>query len=423
MTTLVSDLDLVDLSLDGVSEEQAGQSDAQTAHSLRYGALEAQMKLIDEGEWLATVPFGYLVMPHTDVTKMLRNPLWQSAVGMTAQMQGVDNPEWVEWSKNRRDGILTAEGDDHQRLRRLVSPAFTPKSAERLRPFMRSVINELLDPICERGSSEFVRDVCEPYPIPIICEMLGAPREDWELFSRLAVDIFRIFNGTIEEDAPLIIAATKEMDTYMKALVEERRASPQDDLLSDMIAVEDEGDRLSTDELLMMANTLLLAGTDTTRNQLACAMALFAQHPDQFELLGNNPELAKSATEEVMRCLGAIRGTARFASVDIEYRDVTFPKGTVIFPSFLSANHDSSEFAEPLNFDITRSSSVPQMTFSSGIHYCLGAFLARAELTEALAIIGQRMPDLQLAGEIVWKPLNVAIWGPEELPVSFTAGH
>ena len=432
MATLVSDLELVDLSPeqetrangrpDSADETGLSTSD-QAIDSQLHSALATQMKLMDDGEWLARVPFGYLILRHNDVAKMLRNPLWHSAVGMASQLQGVDNPEWTEWSKDRRDSILTAEGEDHMRLRRLVSPAFTPKSADRMRPFMRGVINDLLDPICEKGSSEFVRDVCEPYPIPIICEMLGAPREDWELFSRLAVDIFRLFNSNIEQDAPLIISATQEMDAYMRALVDERRKAPKDDLLSDMIAVEDEGDRLSTEELLMMANALLLAGTDTTRNQLACAIALFAQHPDQFELLTKNPELAKTATEEVMRCLGAIRGTARFASVDIEYRDVVFPQGTLIFPSFPAANHDPDEFEQPLNFDITRRSSVPHMTFSSGAHYCLGAFLARAELAEALAIISQRMPDLRLAGDIVWKPLSVGIWGPEELPVEFAAGH
>ena len=129
--------------------------------------------------------------------------------------------------------ILSTEGEDHQRIRRIVSPAFTPKSADRLRPFMRNVVNELLDPVCKVGHSEFVADVCEPYPIPIICELLGAPREDWELFSRLAVDIFKLFNGNLAEDAPAIIAASDEMDAYMLDLIAERRSEPQDDLLSD----------------------------------------------------------------------------------------------------------------------------------------------------------------------------------------------
>ncbi|HCB33881.1 MAG TPA: cytochrome P450 [Acidimicrobiaceae bacterium] len=435
MTTLVSDLELPDLTEEtaahrpnaarrnGTAAPDTPPVATQPATGVdadRHAALALEMKLVADGEWLARAPLGYLVLRHGDVARMLRDSRWHSAVGLAAQMQGFDDPEWEQ---RRRSGILTAEGDTHMRLRRIVSPAFTPRTADRLRPFMRDVVNELLDPVCERGSAEFVSEVCEPYPIPIICEMLGAPRSDWELFSRLAVDIFRIFNSNIAEDAPKIMAAESELDAYMRALVDERRKSPGDDLLSDMIAAESDGDRLSTDELIMMANALLLAGTDTTRNQLGCAVALLTKHPDQLKLLAAQPELAKGATEEVMRCLGAVRGTARFASVDIEYRDVVFPKGTLIFPSFSAANHDADEFADPLRFDITRRSSVPHMTFSSGIHYCLGAFLARAELAEALTVIARRMPGLRTAGEIVWKPLRVGIWGPEELPVEFAAGH
>tara|TARA_Y100001949_G_scaffold30124_1_gene23188 strand:- start:7939 stop:8805 length:867 start_codon:yes stop_codon:yes gene_type:complete len=288
---------------------------------------------------------------------------------------------------------------------------------------MRDVVNELLDPVCERGESEFVADVCEPYPIPIICELLGAPREDWELFSRLAVDIFRVFNGNLAEDGPKIIAASEEMDAYMLNLISERRSHPRDDLLSDLIAAEEEGDRLSTDELLSMANALLLAGTDTTRNQLGCAVALFAQHPDQFELLRDDPELAPGAVEEVMRYLGAVRGTARYASEDITYRDVLFPKGTLIFPNFVAANHDKDKFVNPTTFDITREAGTPHLTFGSGAHFCLGASLARAELQEAFTVIARRLPDLTLDGEISWKPLQNGIWGPESLPIAFLGGH
>ena len=139
------------------------------------------------------------------------------------------------------------------------------------------------------------------------------------MFSRLAVEIFKLFNGNLERDTPAIIAASDEMDSYMLALIADRRAQPRDDLLSDLIAAEEEGDRLSTDELLSMANAILLAGTDTTRNQLGCAVALFAQHPRQFEALRSQPELVPQAVEEVMRYLGAVRGTGRFASEEITY--------------------------------------------------------------------------------------------------------
>ena len=256
------------------------------------------LRRLTMGHWIARADLGYVITTHDDCAAMLRDRRWFSALSLIAESQNYENPEW---SKRDRKSILSTEGDDHQRIRRIVSPAFTPKSADRLRPFMRDVMDELLDPVCEAGRSEFVVDVCEPYPIPIICELLGAPREDWELFSRLAVDIFRVFNGNLAQDGPKIIAAGEEMDAYMVNLISERRRHPREDLLSDLIAAEEEGDRLSTDELLSMANALLLAGTDTTRNQLGCAVALFAQHPEQFQLLRENPELAPGAVEEVMR--------------------------------------------------------------------------------------------------------------------------
>jgi cytochrome P450 len=190
--------------------------------------------------------------------------------------------------------------------------------------------------------------------------------------------------------------------------------------MSDLIAAEEAGDRLDEEELLMLCEAVLLAGTDTTRNQLGCSVALLAQHPAQWKLLGEQPELASRAVEETMRYLGTVRGTARFASEDIEYRGVLFPKGTFVAPSFVAANTDPGVFDLPERFDITRESGSPHLTFGSGIHYCLGAWLARAELQEALPILARRLPDLRLDGEITWKPNSVGIWGPAVLPLAFT---
>ena len=405
MAVPVADVEMPELDLDPATWEEQRQ--------LTLGLLE-------NGNWIARTPLGYVITRYDDATAMLRDDRWYSAIGLIADMQGYDDPDFRRRSSRN---ILAMEGAEHHRIRRLVGPAFTPKSAERLRPFMAEVIDELLDPVCAQGSAEFVSAVCEPYPIPIICEMLGAPREDWKLFGRLATDIFRIFNGNLLRDGPAIVAAQNEMEAYMTALIAERRAAPRDDLLSDLIAVSDAGDRLSTEELLSLANSLLLAGTDTTRNQLACAVALFAQHPEQFRLLAVDPSLAPGAVEEVMRYLGAIRGTARYASEPITYRDIECPANTFIFPSLVGANHDSEKFVEPTDFDITRRSGTPHMTFGSGIHHCLGAFLARAELQEAFKAIARRMPNLRRDGEVEWKPLSNGIWGPAVLPIRFTPGH
>jgi cytochrome P450 len=402
MATSVYELDLPDVELDGLE---------------RAAAIEA-MAVARQRHWLARMPFGFGVTRYEDVTAILRDRRFHSALSLLPQMSGIDDEDFLE---RRGQSILAMEGDEHARLRRLVASAFTPKSADRLRPFMRTVVNGLLDEVAPRGRCELVGDVCDPYPIPIICELLGAPKEDWKLFSRWATDIFRIFNADLVNDLPVIQAASAELDEYVRQMIAERRKQPAHDLLSDLIAAEEAGDRLSTDELVMLAEAVLMAGTDTTRNQLACAVALFTEYPEQWARLADDPELAPRAVEESMRYLGAVRGTARIASEDIEYRDVLFPAGTLVSTSLAGANFDPEMFTAPERFDITRQSPSAQMTFGSGIHYCLGASLARAELQEALPLLARRMPDLELDGPVEWKPLTFGIWGPQRLPIRYQA--
>ncbi|HVX17469.1 MAG TPA: cytochrome P450 [Acidimicrobiales bacterium] len=399
--TLVHELDLPEIDIFGLDRT-----------SLVH-AFEAASKR----HWLARTPLGYAVSRHEDVTAILRDQRFHSALSLLPQLGGV--PEGRLRNRQERS-ILSKEGDEHNRLRRLASPAFTPKATERLRPFMRRVINDLVDGFADTSRCELVHDVCEPYPIPIICELLGAPKDDWRLFSAWATDIFRMFNNDLANDLDAIEGAMEHLDAYVRHMIDERRGRPADDLLTRLIQVEEEGDRLSTDELVMMAEAVLMAGTDTTRNQLACAVALFAEHPSQWAALGADPELAARAVEEAMRHLGTVRGTARIVAEDAEHRGVTFPAGTLVMLSLVAANHDAEVWTDPSTFDIQRpSGGAPQLTFGSGLHYCLGASLARAELQEALPILARRMPDLSLVEAIQWKPPTVGIWGPSRLALAF----
>lgn len=371
--------------------------------------------------WIVKSLFGYAVWHYDDVTSVLRDKRWHSAAGRIPEIMGITDERFLQ-----RQGIsiLSAEGDTHLRLRRLVAPAFSPRQADRLRPFMREVINGLVDTVAAAGKADVAVDLCEPYPIPIICELLGAPKSDWQLFSRWANDILEIFSLDVASKLDLIMRTQDELDAYTRDLIEQRRSKPADDLLTDLIAAEEAGDKLSNDELVMMVNAVIVGGTDTTRNQLGCALGLFAEHPDQWALLAERPELAQRAVEETMRYFGAVRGTARFASVDIEYRDVVFPAGTFVSVGLAEANRDTAVFDEPMVFDITaQKSEQPQLTFGSGIHYCLGQALARAELQEALPLLARRMPNLRLDGPTEWKPDGVGIFGPAHMPVTFDPGH
>ncbi len=401
MVTSVHELDLPLVDTAGMEREEALAviADARNHH------------------WLARTPMGYSISRQEDCVSLLRDKRFHNALSLLRQMNGLEPDESED---ERRKSILAMEGDDHARLRRLVAPAFTPQAADRLRPSMRTIVGELVDAFSDSGTCELVADVCEPYPIPIICELLGAPKEDWRQFSAWATDIFRIFNQNLAEDLPLVEAASKGLEDYLDELIAERRATPGDDLLSDLIAIEEAGDRLSNLEMISLAVAVLMAGTDTTRNQLACAMALFAEYPEQWATLAERPELAPRAVEEAMRYLGAVRGTVRFAPEDIVFRDVLFPKGTLVSVSLAGANRDAGTYEAPDTFDITRERHTQQMTFGSGIHHCMGAALARAELQEALTLLSRRMPGLATDGPVEWKPTTFGIWGPASLPLRFT---
>ncbi len=376
-----------------------------------------QLASIAQDSWIAKGLFAYPIFNYEDCLAILRDRRWHSAAALAAIAFGVDDPRL---SENRQPSILSSEGEVHTRLRRLVAPSFSPRAADHLRPFMREVMNSLIDPIVAQGHCDLAVDICEHYPIPIICELLGAPKSDWQFFSRVAEDVLRIFDANNADEIDLILAAQADLDAYVRQLISERRSSPADDLITSLIAAEEAGDKLSENELVSMVEAVIIGGTDTTRNQLGCSVALFAEHPEQWKLLAERPELAGKAVEETMRYFGAVRSTGRFASEDIEYKGVLFPKGTLVVPSLVLANRDSAVFNEPNTFDITREpAGQPQMTFGAGIHYCLGAALARAEQQEALPLLAQRLPNLRINGDVIWKPSTVAIFGPENLPIAF----
>ena len=377
----------------------------------------AQLEALSKQHWIARGPFAYPIFTYEDCVAILRDKRWHSAASVISEVMGIQDERLAS---RRRESILSAEGDVHTRLRRLVAPSFSPRAADRLRPFMREVINGLLDAVTPSGRCDLATDVCDPYPIPIICELLGAPKKDWQLFSVWAEDVLRIFNATAADELDVILKAQDELEEYTRQLIADRRNRPADDLITSLIAAEEAGDKLSEEELVMMVQAVIVGGTDTTRNQLGCSVALFAEHPDQWALLAERPELAAKAVEETMRYFGAVRSTGRFASEDIEYKGMVFPKGTLVTPALALANRDESVFADSTTFDITREpSGQPQMTFGSGIHYCLGAALARAEQQEALPILAQRLPNMKIDGDITWKPSTVAIYGPEKLPLVF----
>jgi cytochrome P450 len=318
--------------------------------------------------------------------------------------------------------IISVDGEEHHRLRRLVSKAFTPRATARLRATVVDVITELVDRHAPHGRCDVVTDIARMYPIPIICALLGAPATDWQLFSAWTDDIFKVFDWNVAAHEPAILVAWEQLDGYIDDMLARRRRTLTDDLLSELIRAEEDGDCLSSDELRMLAAGLLTAGTDTTRNQVGASVHVLCDHPDQWALLARHPELAGNAVEETMRHSPIAFGALRTAIENVELAGVMIPAGTLILVNTAAANRDPAVYDDPDRLDITREGTAPMQTFGAGTHYCLGANLARLELAEALTIMTRRMPNARRTGTAPWKPLT-ALSGPATLPIEFEPGH
>ncbi|MBB2771672.1 UNVERIFIED_ORG: cytochrome P450 [Mycolicibacterium obuense] len=362
---------------------------------------------------------GPEVLTYELARTVLRDDRFATPRGLALATQGVTSgPVWDRVVA----GLLSLDGEDHHRLRRLVCKAFTPKASSRLRDTCVQVINDLVDPHTAGGTVDVVADIARPYPIPIICALLGAPARDWARFSAWADDIFKIFNWNVAEDADDIERAWSELDAYNDALVRARRDDLTDDLFSDLIRAEVDGDRLTHDELLMLAGGLLMAGTDTTRNQLAAAVGVLCDHPDQWGLLAANPALIPRAVDELMRFCPVIFTTIRTAREDVVLPGLRVPAGELVIVNIAAANRDPAAFEDPDRLDVTREGATAMLTFGGGVHYCLGSHLARTELVEALTVLTRRMPHPRRTAPERWKPLT-GISGPATLPLAFDAGH
>jgi len=368
---------------------------------------------------IALGPHGPQVLTYDLVRTVLRDPRFRMPHGLGLAAQGITSgPLWDRVIK----GLLSLDGAEHHRLRRLVSKAFTPRAVARLRTTIVEVIGDLVDPLIGAGRCDVVADIARQYPIPIICALLGAPRNHWQLFSDWTDDIFKLFSWNVVNDAPVILAAREALDAYLDDMIAHRRHALTDDLISELIRAEDDGDRLTHDELRMLAAGLLTAGTDTTRNQLAAAVQVLCDHPDQWVLLAEHPELAPNAVEETMRHSPVVFATLRVAVDDVELGGVLIPAGTLVIANTGAANRDPAVYPDPDRLDITREAPPAMLTFGGGVHYCLGSHLARLELAEALTVITRRMPNPRRTGPAPWKPLT-GMSGPTTLPIEFDPGH
>lgn len=314
--------------------------------------------------------------------------------------------------------MLRADPPDHTRLRRLVSKAFTARRVAELEPRVQAVTDELLDAIVPAGRADLVEDFALPLPVTVISELLGVPVSDRYDFQRWTDDM--VLQGPQPPDPAKIEAAWKQMHGYLTALLDAKRAHPGDDLLSALIATHDDEQRLDRHELISMSFLLLVAGYITTVNLIGNGIAALLTHPDQLRMLREDPELLPGAIEEFLRYDGPVNpGIARFAREDLTIAGVAIPRGATVVVASAIADRDPARFGDPDRLDITREDNA-HLAFGHGIHYCLGAPLARLEGRIAIGTALRRLPGLALAvppEELLWRPR--VLRGPSRLPVTF----
>jgi cytochrome P450 len=376
--------------------------------------------------WLAAGPYGYVVLDREAAEFFLRT---RSAIfpGMKiAELFDVsEGPLWEEMRRN----ILHVNGADHTRLRSLVNPALTARAVERWRGAMRGFLEELFVPVAQAGRCEFVGAFAKPYPSQTIATVMGAPIEDAPRLHHWSNWIQRQFDAaSMMNERAGIERAVGEFYEYARALLAARREDPGDDLISTLLAAEEQGEKLSEEECVNLVLNVLIGGVDTTQSQFAHAVRLLAEHPDQWAALVEDPSLAASAVEEALRYEPITPFTARITVEELTYRDVTFPKDTIVMVCAFTGNRDLSHddaagdpAGEPQSFDITvQRPRARALTFGAGVHYCLGANLARLELEEGLGFLARKMARLELDGEPVFESI-LGIYGLAELPIRFGA--
>jgi cytochrome P450 len=421
-----------------------------TDPQMRGERFHAAMTEVRSHGWLANAPFGYMTLDREAGEFFLRT---RSAIfpGMKiAEIFGVtEGPLYEQMRRN----ILHVNGADHTRLRSLVNPALSPRAVERYRPAMREFLEQLFAqataasrPAAANGKRpdgvarcEFVEAFAKPYPSLAIATVMGAPLEDAPRLHHWSNWIQRQFDAVSmsdEQEKEQITQAVEEFYEYAEALVRSRRQTPSDDLISELIeatvpgaqegavAGAEQGDRLSDVECINLVFNVLVGGVDTSQSQLAHAIRLLAERPDQWALLAEDPSLAEQAVEEALRYEPITPFTARILVEGVEFRGVRFPEGTVVMVCAFTGNRDldadSAGEAGPDSFDITaKRGRARPLTFGAGVHYCLGANLARVELQEGLAFLSQHMPGLALDGDPVFEGVS-GIYGLAELPIRFS---
>jgi cytochrome P450 len=381
-----------------------------------------QYRRLREARPVHQSPLGpWTLTRYEDCSRLLRDP--STSVQDENATESRRSELFPDDEERRRRGslaILNLDPPDHTRIRRLVSKAFTPRRIETLLPRVRELVDSMLDTGEPAGQIDVIRDLAFPLPFAVISEMLGMPEADRDKLRGWSHTLVKTLEPLLtEEDVPEVLAAGDAMVEHISEAIEWKRRAPADDLLSAMIAAEEEGDRLSTEELRAQVILLFIAGHETTVNLIGNGTLALLRNPDQLALLRRQPDVMGNGIEELLRYDSPVQFTRRIALQPIEIDELTIEPGSFIFTILGAANHDPEHFGPTADLlDLTRREAPHHISFGGGIHHCLGAVLARAEAKVAIGTLVARYPDLALAADTPAWNGRLVLRGLDELPVT-----
>ncbi|BBZ36175.1 cytochrome P450 [Mycolicibacterium confluentis] len=366
--------------------------------------------------WYARTPYGLAVLRYEEMSKLLKNRKLRQGSYAWPEKNGVTDGLFHQFW---RTAVINYEGPDHARLRRLHNPGFSPRLIDGLVPRFQALANELIDAFIDRGECDFVAEFAEPYAARVISILLGIPESEWKTIASWSSAVGLALTVTIRDDLDEIEKALAGLYGYADDLIADRTANPGDDFTTKLVQAARDESTITHDELRTALAHAIFAGMDTTRNQLSLALTTFIDHPDQWKLLAQRPELGRAAVEEVMRVAPTVTWVTREALEDFEFQGVHIAKGTTVHLLNGLAGTDDTDGAE-VSFDITAERR-PQLGFGGGMHHCLGHFVARSDMSEALHLLAQRLTSPRRLPGDRWLP-DSGNTGPSVLPIAFTPG-
>jgi cytochrome P450 len=367
--------------------------------------------------WYARTTYGLAVLRYDQAARLIQHPslrqgsvAWPAHHGITS---GLFADWWASW-------VLNKEGTDHRRLRRLLNPAFSRRQVGAMAPKFLALADELVSSFDLPDRCEFMSEFAEPYAARVIAIMLGIKEQEWPTIAAESATIGLAMGVRIRADLPRIEAALERLYAYADAVIADRQVRPRDDFVTSLVAAQADGDRLTDAELRDSLVLLIFGGFDTTRNQLGLAMQCFIDHPAQWRMLAQRPELGPAAVEEVMRINPTTTWVTREALTDFTFDGLEIAAGTTIHLFCAAAGTDPAAFGQS-EFDITAAGRPAHLAFGGGAHYCLGHLVARTDMSVALPLLARRLSEPRIWGTAAWLPCS-GNTGPARLPIAFAPG-